>query len=113
MASRANPWRLVYAVVNHLHLKIPVDELRPSLEQEGAPLIAAQPGFKGARFVKVDDHHGIVILLWETAADAQNGAQKFGPTWFAKNIAPNLASEQQRSVGEIVASRTSAHRAVH
>jgi hypothetical protein len=30
-----------------------------------------------------------------------------GPGWFAKNIAPHLASEQQRSVGEIIAQRHS------
>ena len=31
-----------------------------------------------------------------------NGAKTFGPTWFAKNVAPYLASEQQRSVGEVI-----------
>jgi hypothetical protein len=44
-------------------------------------------------------------LLWETAADAQNAANMFGPTWFATHIAPQLASEQQRSTGPVVAFR--------
>lgn len=93
------------AVVNHLHLDIPVDELQASLEAEGAPLIASQPGFRGFYFVKAAEKHGIVVLLWETPADAQNAAGVFGPTWFAKNIAPHLAQEQDRSVGPILSYR--------
>jgi hypothetical protein len=38
--------------------------------------------------------------------DAKNGADKFGPTWFAKNLAPFLASEQQRSSGEVLVGYT-------
>jgi heme-degrading monooxygenase HmoA len=92
----------MHAVVNHLHLNKPVDEVRNSLEAEGLPLLASQPGFENFYFVKVDDSHAIVIIIWASAADAQNGAQQFGPTWFAKNIAPYLASDQQRSMGEVI-----------
>jgi hypothetical protein len=31
-----------------------------------------------------------------------NGSQKFGPTWFAANVTPYLASEQQRSTGAVI-----------
>jgi len=90
--------------VNHLHFSKPVDDLRESVEQEGAPLLASLPGFKGFHFIKVDDTHAIVLIFWDTPADAQNGAQVFGPTWFAKNFAPYLASEQQRSAGAVLVS---------
>jgi len=93
----------MFAVINHLHLKIPVDDLRPSLEQEGIPLLAAQPGFNNVYFVRHDEFHATVIILWDSPAAAEAGAKVFGPTWFAKNIAPQLASDQQRSAGEVVA----------
>jgi hypothetical protein len=93
----------MFAVVNHLHLKIPVDQLRPAVEAEGIPILSKLPGFHDLLFVKAAEDRAIVILLWASAADADNGAKTFGPTWFAKHIAPQLASEQQRSAGEIVA----------
>lgn len=92
----------MFAVVNHIHLSKPVDELRLPVEKEGLPLLSSFPGFQDFYFVKVDDTHLIFIILWDTAANAQNGAQKFGPTWFAQNVAPFLASDQQRSVGEVI-----------
>ena len=94
----------MFAVVNHLHVTKPVDELGIAIEQEGASVLASLPGFKGFHFVKVDDSHAIVIILWNTGADAQNGAQKFGPGWFAQHIAPYLASEQERSAGPVLVS---------
>jgi hypothetical protein len=73
------------------------------LEQGGILLIESQPGFRGFYFVKNAEDRATVVLLWESASDADNGAKAFGPTWFAKNIAPYLASEQQRSGGEVIA----------
>lgn len=92
----------MYAVINHLHLSKPVEDLRAPLEQEGLPLLAAQPGFENFYFVKTAEDRATVILVWKDATSAQNGAQVFGPTWFAANVAPYLASEQQRSGGEIL-----------
>jgi hypothetical protein len=92
----------MYAVVNHLHLSIPVDQIVDGVEREGISLLKTLPGFQGVNLVKVASDRVIVILYWDSAANADNGAKTFGPTWFAKNIAPYLASEQQRSVGELV-----------
>jgi hypothetical protein len=92
----------MYAVVNHLHLSIPVDRIVDGVEREAIPLLKALPGFQGVNLVKVASDRVIVILYWDSAANADDGAKTFGPTWFAKNIAPYLASEQQRSVGELV-----------
>jgi hypothetical protein len=92
----------VYAVVNHLHLDIPVEQLRPEMERTGVPLLAQQPGFLGLYFVRNEAQRATVILLWEDASAAEAGAQAFGPTWFRTHVAPHLASEQQRSVGEVL-----------
>lgn len=95
----------MFAVVNYLHFTKPADEFRQSLEEEGAPILSSQPGFRNFYFVKTAEDRAIVIILWETATDAQAGAAVFGPTWFAQNVAPYLASEQQRSVGEVIVGR--------
>jgi hypothetical protein len=92
----------VFAVVNHLHLKVPVEQIRSATEQEGLPILKGLPGFQGVNLVKTADDRMIVILYWDSPANADNGARTFGPTWFAKNIVPYLASEQQRSVGEVI-----------
>lgn len=92
----------MFAVINHLHLSKPVAEFRSGLEQEGLPLLAGLPGFRDFYFVQEAEDRAAVIILWASADDAANGAQTFGPTWFAKQIAPYLASEQQRSMGEVV-----------
>jgi hypothetical protein len=92
----------MYAIVNHLRLTIPADQLGDSARQSGLNALKILPGFRGLNLVKVADDRVIVILYWDTAADAQHGAAVFGPTWFARNIAPYLASEQQRSTGEVV-----------
>jgi hypothetical protein len=96
----------MYAVVNHLHLDIPVAQLKPELERTGATLLAEQAGFRAVYFVENDVNHATVILLWDDAASANAGAQAFGPTWFREHIAPHLASEQQRSGGEVLVERT-------
>ncbi len=94
----------MFAVVNHLHLTKSTDEIGAAMQAEGLPILSQLPGFLDFHFVKVDDSHGIVIILWDTPANAQNGSAVFGPTWFAQNVAPFLASEQQRSVGPVLVS---------
>jgi hypothetical protein len=63
---------------------------------------------RGSYLVKSAPDRCIVILLWETQADAEHGARQFGPTWFNEHIVPHLAGEQQRSVGPVVAHANSA-----
>ncbi|MCK6629826.1 MAG: hypothetical protein L6R45_32210 [Anaerolineae bacterium] len=92
----------MFAIVNHLHLNVPVEQIRLGAEQDGVSLLKEMPGFQGINLVKVADDRMIVILYWDSAANADNGAKIFGPSWFAKNIAPFLASEQQRSAGEVI-----------
>ncbi len=97
----------MFTVVNHLHFSKPVDEFRAAVAREGLPILQSLPGFKDFYLVKTAEDRAIVILVWQDAASAESGAKTFGPTWFAKHLAPYLASEQQRSGGEVlVSSRT-------
>lgn len=92
----------MFAVVNHLHFSKPVDELAIAVREEGLGVLSALPGFQDFYFVKTGEDRAIVIIIWQDANSANEGAKVFGPTWFAKNFAPFLASEQQRSGGEVL-----------
>ncbi len=94
----------MYAVVNHLHFNKPVAEIRQSIVEEGLPLLSALPGFQDFYFVQEGEDKGVIIIIWADGASAAAGAQAFGPTWFAQNIMPNLASPHQRTAGEVLAS---------
>ena len=96
----------MFAVVNHLHFSKPADEFKKPVEDAGLPLLASFPGFQNFYFVRVSEYDAILIIIWDSAANAQNGSQKFGPTWFATNFAPYLASasDQKRSIGEVLVS---------
>ena len=92
----------MHAVVNHLHLNKSVDEIAQAIRNEGLSILAQYPGFLDFSVVKVDDLHGMVIIMWDTADNAENGKEKFGSTWFAQNVTPYLASEMQRVTGEVI-----------
>ncbi|MCB9135834.1 MAG: hypothetical protein H6636_10445 [Anaerolineales bacterium] len=92
----------MFVIINQLHFTKPVDEFIASIEAEGLPLLESLPGFVDFKFVKIAEDRAVVLLFWETGADAQNGAAQFGLTWFAKNFAPLLASEQVRVAGQVV-----------
>jgi hypothetical protein len=96
----------MFAVVNHLHLSIPVDELAPKVQNEGFLVLTQYAGFVAGHLVKVAEDRCIILLLWESGQAAEAGARQFGPSWFKNNITPHLASEQQRSAGPILASST-------
>jgi heme-degrading monooxygenase HmoA len=92
----------MFAGVNHLQLSKPVDSFRSALEDEGLPILAREPGFRDFYFVRAAEDRAIVIILWDNAEAADRGARAFGPIWFATHIAPYLASEQQRSMGDVI-----------
>ncbi len=95
----------MFAVINHLHLAIPVEQVREGLEADGAAVLAAQPGFRAFHLVRESEDRATVVIFWDDAGTAANGAKVFGGGWFARHIAPFLASDQQRTVGEVVLSR--------
>ena len=92
----------MFAVINHLHFSKPVNEFKAAVEQEGLPLLSSFSGFRDFYFVRESEDRAAVIILWDSPAEAASGAKEFGSTWFAQHLAPYLASEQQRSVGEVI-----------
>jgi len=92
------------AVINHLHFDRPVTEFIQPVLDEGMGLLASYSGFVDFYFVREAEDRGIIIIIWADAASAEAGAKSFGPTWFAQNFAPFLASPQQRLLGEVLAS---------
>ena len=95
----------MYAVVNHLHLKSPVDQLAAKIQSEGANVLASPLGSRAFHFIKNDETHATVIILWDSEETALAGARSFGSTWFAQHIGPILASDQQRTVGPVAVTR--------
>jgi hypothetical protein len=93
----------MYAVVNHLHFKRPVAELREAVQQSGGPLLARERGFRQLYLIQEGEDRGVIIILWDDAASAEDGARSFGPIWFAENIIPHLAGPQDRRSGEVLA----------
>ena len=93
----------MYAVVNHLQLKVSVAEIESKVESEAAPLLASYPGFQGFYFVQESENRAIVILVWDGAESAANAAKEFGSAWFNDNIIPILSSPQDRHAGPVVA----------
>ncbi len=94
----------MFAVVNHCHFSKPVDDFKDNLVQEGIPLLSRYAGFIDFHFVKVDEFHAIVLIIWEDAASAQTAAKSFGPAWFAVHFKPYLVDGENRSTGAIIAS---------
>jgi hypothetical protein len=94
----------MYVVINHLHLDIPVDQILDSLREEFVPLLGGLKGFHHYYLVKEAEDRATVLAFYETAEDAANGASAVGSTYFAKYIAPHLASDsdQVRTAGEVV-----------
>ncbi len=92
----------MFAVINHLNFTTSVDEIRNLVKNEGLSILLKNKGFKDFYFVKEAEKKGCVIILWETAEDAVNGAKQFGPTWFTSNIKPFLSGEEGRSVDPVI-----------
>lgn len=92
----------MYAVISHLHLNRPVDDLRAEMEKDGLALLASFTGYQGYYLVKVADNRAMVVVLWDTIEHANEGSRQFGLDWFSKKVSPYLASDYQRSIGEVV-----------
>jgi hypothetical protein len=71
------------------------------VDADGLPLLSSLPGFRGFYAVEEAADRAALVVLWESREAAMNRAQVVGPGWFHKNIAPHLASEQVRTLGEV------------
>ena len=60
-------------------------------------------GAVAAMVAKVDDTHLVLILMFAGPEDADRIAREVGGPWMRENIAPLLARDAERSVGEVIA----------
>jgi hypothetical protein len=93
----------LHIVINHLRLRDPVAETTVEAAQEAVQQVV-DAGALAARVAKVDETHLILILECPTAEDADRIAREVGGPWMRENILPLLASDTERSVGEVIAS---------
>ncbi|HJQ50817.1 MAG TPA: hypothetical protein VJ838_09920 [Gaiellaceae bacterium] len=93
----------MHVVINHLRLRNPVSEPTVEAAREAVQLVV-DAGALAARVAKVDDTHLILILEFSTPEDADRIAREVGGPWMRENIVPLLASDTERSVGEVIAS---------
>ena len=70
----------MYAVINHLYLSAPIEQIRQSAEQDLVPMFRDLPGFCRFKLVKVAEDHLIAIIYWESLENANYGASVIGPT---------------------------------
>ena len=90
-------------VVNHLHLREPVDEETLHTARAAMQRVV-DAGSLEARVVQVDDTHLIVVLEFAEPDDADRIARDVGGPWMREHILPLLERGPERSVGEIIAS---------
>jgi hypothetical protein len=93
----------LHVVINHLRLRDPVSEQTVEAARKAVQLVV-DAGALAARVAKVDDTHLILILEFSTPEDADRIAREVGGPWMRENIVPLLASDTERSVGEVIAS---------
>lgn len=93
----------MHVVVNHLRLREPVSDETVAAAREAVRLVV-DAGALAAHVARVDETHLILILEFSTAADADRISREVGGPWMREHIVPLLASETQRSVGEVIAS---------
>jgi hypothetical protein len=93
----------VHVVVNHLRLREPVPEELVEAAQ-GAVQDVVDAGGIAAQVAWVDDTHLVLILTFATAADAARIARDVGGPWMREHVVPLLATDAERSVGEVIAS---------
>jgi hypothetical protein len=95
----------VHVVVNHLELKEPL----PATTFASADALAGElldAGGLAFHLVRVDDLHLILVLFFASAEDADRIARDVGGPWMREHVSPYLAGGTQRSLGEVVVSRT-------
>jgi hypothetical protein len=93
----------VTIVVNHLHLREPVEEETLQTAREVVQRVV-DAGALEARVVRVDDTHLIVVLEFPEPEDADRIARDVGGPWMREHIIPLLERGPERSVGEVIAS---------
>ena len=95
----------MHAVVNHLQFREPADNL-VDIMREGAGVLSTYPGFHSMQIAKEATDRLVLIIFWQSQAEAEAAAASFGPLWFGPNIGHRLYGPQRPSAGPVVANTT-------
>jgi len=93
----------VHVVVNHLHLRDPLDDATASATQEALQFVV-DAGALAAHVAKAGDTHLILLLFFRSAEDADRVSREVGGPWMREHIVPLLAGDTERTVAEVIAS---------
>jgi hypothetical protein len=93
----------MYAVVNHLSFKAPVeDALIQKVEEDFKPKALALPGLHSFYLVRTAEDKATLFILYDSLSALEEATRTVGSPWFEANVAPYLSAPPQRSVGEVV-----------
>ena len=97
--------REMHVVVNRFTLQPSVDwmALTSELDQFQEEVSGANPAFRGASLVRVDDADAILLVFFDTREALDDISRNIAAPWFAEHVRPHLAGAVDRQVGEIVA----------
>ena len=93
----------MHVVVNHLHLRDPLTDATVQAAREAVQVVV-DAGALEAHVAKVDDRHLILLLVFPCAEEAGRVSREVGGPWMRENMAPLLARDTDRMVGEVIAS---------
>lgn len=94
----------MYAVVNHLHLSMPIGpDVWERAEAELPRRMREVEGFQAFHVIQVADDHLILVIVADSAEVLDRIAGDVGGDWMRENIVRHLAEPPQRLVGKIVA----------
>ena len=68
-------------------MRISVGEAAEVFEQAVLPSLRDQPGFLGVYVLANDDGRAMLVSFWETAAQAETGADTGDGTWYSDTLA--------------------------
>ena len=93
----------MYAVVNHMKLRRPLDDnIIERMNSELMSDAATMPGFADALCVQVADGGIVIIVICESEESLQRIHHEVGSPWVRENLTPYLASTD-RKVGPVIA----------
>jgi hypothetical protein len=95
----------MYAVVNFLHFRDPIDEeLFRRAANELRPQMEGIDGFAAFHVVRTSDTEAILVIVGDAPATLDRISTEVGSPWMVANVVPLLSGPPERHLGEIVAS---------
>lgn len=107
--SRFAPWNtcLMFVVINHLKVSEPPSEdVVRDLQDRVLTDAMNIDGIVNIAFIKVDDHHLVMLIVGETQGALDELASTIGSPWVSEFLAPTFTEPPSRVVGEVLAMST-------